>query len=477
MRSQFRNPKAAATKSHIAWWLRGLLLASIALGLLASPAGAAERRPSGKSSGKASASQDLTQLPQYSIDEAAVAEAGIRKLESKYLTLYTNLPQEASVEALPALFDQAVPQWCAYFGVDPRRRSSWRLTGCLMKDKEPFQKVGLLPDRLPEFPHAYSLNDRFWVAEQPSQYYRTHLVMHEGTHCFMFTTLGTCGPPWFMEGLAEMLGTHCVREDGQLALNWMPRSREEVPMWGRIKIVRDGYAAKQAKSLKAILEYGPTAHRETEPYGWCWAAAAFLDRHPRYRDRFHQMLKQVRDPAFTEKFKKSIGKDWDQLAEEWQVYVCDLEYGYDIERNVLDFTPGKPLGEQGAQVEIAADRGWQNTGIRLEADTTYEIRAAGRYQLAEQPQIWWSEPNGVSIRYYRGRPLGVLLAAVRPEKVTGASPLIFPVTIGLGSTLAPKQAGTLYLRINDSAGELHDNAGKLTADVHAVADEPASNSR
>jgi hypothetical protein len=248
-------------------------------------------------------------------------------------------------------------------------------------------------------------------------------------------------------------------------------------MWGRIKIVRDGYAAKQAKSLKAILEYGPTAHRETEPYGWCWAAAAFLDRHPRYRDRFHQMLKQVRDPAFTEKFKKSIGKDWDQLAEEWQVYVCDLEYGYDIERNVLDFTPGKPLGEQGAQVEIAADRGWQNTGIRLEADTTYEIRAAGRYQLAEQPQIWWSEPNGVSIRYYRGRPLGVLLAAVRPEKVTGASPLIFPVTIGLGSTLAPKQAGTLYLRINDSAGELHDNAGKLTADVHAVADEPASNSR
>ena len=93
-------------------------------------------------------------------------------------------------------------------------------------------------------------------------------------------------------------------------------------------------------------------------------------------------------------------------------------------------------------------------------------RAKGRYQVADQPPIWWCEPNGVSIRYYRGHPLGILLAAVRPEvPAAGRSPLITPTTIGLAATLTPKHSGTLFFRINDSCAELDDNAGTLTADV------------
>jgi len=37
--------------------------------------------------------------------------------------------------------------------------------------------------------------------------------------------------------------------------------------------------------------------------------------------------------------------------------------------------------------------------------------------------------------------------------------------VGLGATLTPQQAGTLYLRINDSAAELDDNAGSLTVEI------------
>ena len=107
--------------------------------------------------------------------------------------------------------------------------------------------------------------------------------------------------------------------------------------------------------------------------------------------------------------------DWQQLSEEWQVFIAGLEYGYDIPRTVIDFTPGKPLPEKGAVVTIAADRGWQNSGIQLQAGVKYRLTASGRYQVANQPKIWWCEPGGVSIRYYQGRPLGILLAAVRPE--------------------------------------------------------------
>ena len=51
-------------------------------------------------------------LPPVRVDEGRVRAAGIRKLSSKRLTLYTDLPPEASVEELPGIFDQAFPQWC-----------------------------------------------------------------------------------------------------------------------------------------------------------------------------------------------------------------------------------------------------------------------------------------------------------------------------------------------------------------------------
>jgi hypothetical protein len=120
-----------------------------------------------------------------------------------------------------------------------------------------------------------------------------------------------------------------------------------------------------------------------------------------------------------------------------------------------------------ASVTVAADRGWQNSGVRLEAGTTYELHAAGHYQVANKPQIWWCEPGGVSIHYYHGKPLGLLLAAIRPDDAGtgGPSPLIHPIVVGLGRTLTPKQSGALFFRINESAGALSDNAGDLTVTV------------
>lgn len=427
---------------------------------------AADRQPPRSGPGKPLSDDAMLESPRAAVTDAELAAAGIRKLAGEHITLYTDLPEKPEIDGLPGLFDQAFPQWCAYFGIDAKRFAAWRVAGCVMKDKQAFVRLGLLPDHLPPFNYAYSHNYQFWVYDQPSDYYRTHLVLHEGTHCFMFTMLGSCGPPWYMEGIAEMLGTHRVVE-GRLQLGIMPANREETPMWGRIKLIRDGYAKRRAKSLQNVLDYGPEAHLDVEPYAWCWAAAILLDRHPRYQKRFRDMAQQVRKADFTERFKKAIGSDWDRLCEEWQVFIADLEYGYDIERTALDFTPGKLLEAAGASVKIAADRGWQNAGLRLEAGTTYRLQATGRYQVAQEPQPWWCEPGGVSIRYYRGRPLGMLVAAVRPDKITGATPLIFPMPIGLDSPFTPQQSGTLYLKINDSAAELGDNAGELSVTVRA----------
>jgi len=396
---------------------------------------------------------------------AGPAESPIRRLPGKHITLITDLPPAEAIDELPAVFDKALPQYCAYFGVSPSRCADWHATGCLMKDKAVFRRLGLLPEGTPPFQNGYSYNLDLWICDQSSDYYRRHLLLHEGVHSFMNTVLGGTGPPWYMEGMAELLGTHRWK-DGQLTLGYFPANRDEVPMWGRIKIVRDAFAARHAKRFADVLSYDPRTQPGNEPYGWCWAVAAFLDGHPRYQARFRKLPQWVRQPNFTDHFQRLMGPDWSRLAEEWQVFVADLEYGYDFTRTAIDFTPGQPLPPSGSRITIRADRGWQNAGVILEAGVKYRLRAAGRYQVADKPQTWWCEPNGVSIRYYRGRPLGILLAVVRPDPAApGPSPWLAPLPVGLGDELAPKHSGTLFLRINDSAAELDDNAGTLAVEV------------
>jgi hypothetical protein len=413
------------------------------------------------------------------IDDARVAAAGIHTISGKHLTLYTDTAGP-EIDQLPEAFDQAFPQWCRYFGIKETAAADWRVTACLIKDQSRFAGTGLLPGNLPEFEHRGYTNphgQRFWVFDQPSVYQRRELFLHEGTHAFMFRLLGGAGTPWYMEGMAEYLGTHRW-QDGRLTLAYTPRSRGESLGWGRVPTIQRLAAEHRALRLKGVIEMSLDAFRNEESYPWCWAAVTLLDQHPRYQKRFRQAIRFVRRRDFNECFHRLFQKDWQDLCEEWQVMVAGMEYGYDVARAAIDFTPGKPLSADGAAVIVAADHGWQNSGVRLEAGAKYRLTAEGRYQVAKTPVIWWCEPNGVSIRYYRGRPLGMLLAAIRPDSgIAGKPPrpgqpaeeklsaFLRPTPVGLRATLSPDESGTLFLKINHSAGELGENAGHLTVKV------------
>ena len=156
----------------------------------------------------------------------------------------------------------------------------------------------------------------------------------------MGTLLGDCGPPWYKEGMAEYFGTHRWH-DGRLTLGYMPQNREEVPEWGRVRIIQDAAARHESLALKTVIEFPPTAHHETGPYAWCWAAVTLLDRHPRYQERFRQLIPLVRHRDFNEQFYRLFKADWQELCEEWQLMVANMEYGYDVARSAVDFTPGK----------------------------------------------------------------------------------------------------------------------------------------
>ncbi len=415
----------------------------------------------------ARAAAEEFQLPK--IDDARAAAAGIRKLSGKHLVLYTDLPAAADIDELPTLFDQAVPQWCDYFAVPREKTADWKLVGYLMRDKEPFVGSGMFPPTLPDFPNGFQVGSEFWWFEQPSPYYRRHLMLHEGTHAFMNRWLRGAGPPWYMEGMAELLGLHAWQA-GKLTLAYEPKSKEEVPYWGRVKTIRDDFAAGKGLTLEDVFRYDARAHLRVEAYAWSWAAVAFLDGHPLSQTAFRALKSKTADRSlqFSLDLQERLKENWPALREDWELFVVNAEYGYDVGRSATERKETAALPPQGASVTIAADRGWQSTGLKVEAGKRYQLSAGGRYQLASHPKAWWSEPGGVTIRYHRGQPLGKLLAAIgdleRPPAGT-LTPLAAPQPIGLSATIEPAATGTLYLKVNDSPAELADNQGDLSVKV------------
>ncbi len=400
------------------------------------------------------------------IDEAKVAAAGIRKLSGRHITIYTDLAPDPAVGELPKVFDLALPQWIAYFELDDKIAVDWRVNGYLMKDKENFAAVGLLHDNLPPFLNGFQRGSEFWWYDQPGTFYRRELMLHEGTHAFMMRFLGGMGPPWYAEGMAEYLGTH-KWEGGDLALAYNPRTKEEAPFWGRVKVIKDEYAASRGMLLKNVFDYGPRAHLKTEPYGWCWGAALFLDNHPLTQKAFRKLPKTAGDRSidFSNNFLKEIEADLPAINEDWQLFIINVDYGYDVPRAaVLRQADVVPLPAGGATVTIASDRGWQSSGFAVEAGKTYKITASGRYHVAKTPQPWPCEPGGITIHYHRGKPLGMLLAAIGDTRLEGdaKTPLANPTAVGALAEITPNFAGTLYLSINEAAAGLADNEGKLS---------------
>jgi hypothetical protein len=404
-------------------------------------------------------------------DEARMLQHSIRKIDGRHLTIYTDLPRQPAVEELPQIFDLAVPKWCEYFEIDESQVEDWICNAYLIGDRTRFREAGLLYEDLPPFQNGFARDVEIWIYDQPSDYYRRHLLLHEGTHGFMEWAFAGFGPPWYMEGTAELLATHQWR-DGELKLSHFPQDRDETPYWGRIKVIREDSVANRGKRILEILQYDQRAHQDVEPYAWCWALATFLENGSKTQRLFRGLSRHANDEftIFNDNLTSQLQADLPFLMHRWQHFASNLDYGFDIEREQITRSPPVSLDDQPCTFEILADRGWQSTGCQLEAGAEYAIRAEGRFELAQQPRTWWSEPNGITIRYHSGLPLGMLLGAIVDEGVApeGTSPFVRPDSIGTGGQSKADRNGTLYLRINDFPSELADNAGSVRVTVQRI---------
>lgn len=398
-------------------------------------------------------------------------ELGIRRLNGRHVDFYTDLPSTPETDSVVEALDRAVPLLCHYFSIPEAAYESWRIEAFLMNEREPFEIFGALTGA-PEFANGYSLYNRIWVFDKKQGYYNRFLLLHELVHTFMDEVFGSLEPRWYSEGIAEYLALH--RWDGQtLTLGIFPENAEEIAGFGRIDRIRSEAQKQNIAEPKTVFQFDYRDYEDVGTYAWSWGMVTLLARDGRYADFLALMPYLMTRPDPTAEFLRLSGAGA-TLATDWRDFVTTIDYGYDFGATRLDYTPGKPLGQEPATLELSVTGGgWQNSHIALDKSQSVEISASGRFRVGDQRRKLPCEANGITIRYVGGRPMGTLLATIIADPADGTLPI---TPIGTGARLTAEKAGTLYFRLNLPPGEITRGEGTVRIEIaprtKAAADAP-----
>lgn len=403
--------------------------------------------------------------------EAKARRAGLRVLESDHLILATDRPARDGdgVADLPRVFDEAFAAWCGHYRLPPESLASWRAFGCLVVDRERFRAAGLLPDVIPEFVNGFCDRNQFWLMDQTNPAYRRHLLLHEGVHAFTLTVRGLATPTWYNEGIAEYLATHRLEVAGNVGRyvpTPMPDRASDVEQLGRIENLRELHAAGRSPSLAEVLAAPPGHHTRIADYASSWAAVAMFAGHPAYAPAFRDLECGPLDAGFNTRLTSIPGYASDRSARDFDAFIDDLDYGYDFARSAVDWSVAPPL-DAPRKIAVVAGRGWQHSGCGLVKAGRYRLEASGRCTIgAMQGTTIETDADGISLDWYRGRPLGRLLAAQWVDQPAGGGRPTF-VILGEGAETAVTAVidGPLYLKLNEPPGSLADDKGSLAVDL------------
>ncbi len=398
---------------------------------------------------------------------------GLYELVTPRLTLVSDIPFDEELKSWPRLIEQSMEQWQLYFGVETERMALWHVTALLIGDRDRLTKLGIL-EGVPGFDEGYQYGSRIYLREQPTVYYRRHLFLHEATHWIMWQLYGGGGSPWFMEGMAEMNGTHSL-QNGVLKLCVIPSSREKVSGWGRLRLIDETLKRGVAPTMSEILAYGNAREDHEIRYSWSWAATLFFTNHPKYGPILKKLYNNKLDysDSLSIAFKKQLAADWKDVQIDWNGFVSDLDFGYDLERSrvVRQMTPSSKKQKKGEPVvvQLATDRGWQSTGVMVGVGEPVRIACSGNYVLRKSldrdHENWVVEPNGITYEFYRGNALGCVIASVVSVDDREQTRRWETVRVGRETILKSDRAGELFLKVNEPSIGLWDNSGNVSIEI------------
>lgn len=430
--------------------------------------------------GGAEAAPDVEPGPLVAIEPlvAAARRAGLRVLEGRRLVLVTDRPPRSGdgVAELPAVFDQAFGHWCDHYGLARDAARGWRALGCLVVERERFRAAGLLPDGIPPFANGFCDRNRFWLMDQSNPAYRRHLLLHEGVHAFTLTLRHLAAPVWYAEGIAEYLATHRLERPSRFVATPIPERPDDVEQLGRIEMIRELRETGRAPSLADVLGQATGEHAAVRDYAASWAAVTLLANHPAYAGAFAAVERGPLAADFNRRLAALPDWDADRAGRDFDAFTDGLDYGWDFSRMAIDWTAGPSLAAP-RQLIVAADRGWHNTGISLARGQRVNLSARGSVRLGTATDEATglvtpleSEPDGITLTWYRGRPVGRLIAAQWGTAEPDPRPRFVVLAEGATGEFTARFDGPLYLAVNDSPQGLEDNAGGYPVSIRPADD-------
>ena len=158
---------------------------------------------------------------------------------------------------------------------------------------------------------------------------------------------------------------------------------------------------------------------------------------------------------------------------DWNAFASDLDFGYDLQRSsvVSDASQTKNKINGGVTVNfpLATDRGWQATGIMVDVGIPVRISCTGNYVLRKSTSHananWVAEPQGVTYQFYRGNPLGCVIASVVSREHPEQTKRWDTIRVGGETVFDPEKNGELFLKVNEPSNGLWDNTGTVSVEI------------
>lgn len=258
---------------------------------------------------------------------------------------------------------------------------------------------------------------------------------HEAVHAYCSQTFGTCGPVWYSEGMAE-IGQYW--REGELGVNAHPIA---------IKYLRNAPPKKLTDIVSPLQFTGDS----WQNYSWRWALCHLLANNPNYADRFLPLGKGLlAEQPVT--FETTYGPMAKEITFEYLFFLQHLEKGYRVDLCSWDWNREfRPLRTKARTISarVEARRGWQPSGLTLDAGSEYKYTATGKWKTAKSAAS--TGPDGDERG--SGRMMGIVMHDFELSQ---------PFELGKGGTFIAPSSGDLYLRCQDKWVELADNSGKMS---------------
>lgn len=262
---------------------------------------------------------------------------------------------------------------------------------------------------------------------------RPEVVQHEAVHAYCHHSFGRTGPVWYSEGMAEM--GHYWTEDDQA----VRADAREIDFLRR----------HPPKSLSEILSPLEASGDSWQNYASRWALCHFLVHHPSYSSQFLGLGRGFLTGQDVS-FEQTYGRAARELSFEYVFFLEHIGPGYRVDLCAWDWNKKFACLRPGRMITapVAADRGWQPTGLTVSPGLQYEYAAAGSWRTAKESKLVDADGDDQG----RGRLVGVLMKDCRLSR---------EFELGAAGSFQWKSGGDLYLRCRGAWNELAEHSGRL----------------